>query len=367
MLLKKRNLVLAVGMIWAMTFMSCSRDNVDSEPIPTVCPLENELNYDKLITLSSGIEVAKLGDDYIYLGDILLTEEQLKNLDEKGSMFPEETLTKENKPSYVGDGLPISPIFGVNNLPSQMEAKAVGRHPYQNMFWSMLRYTFSSNLNDYQKQQILEAISYIESQTNARFYNATGQPTIDPNYGFAYPYVEFTSSNVNNSYVGRKGGKQVLNLYNYDRGTIVHEICHALGMFHEQCRADRDHHINVNYGNIISGNQHNFQKETNNYYMIGTFDFNSVMLYSPYAFAINPSVPTITKKDGSIYNANRTGLSDMDRRFINTFYLPFKARQDVCIELDDIVYDSNNNPLSESQRIQLEQQLNMNRCSYPLQ
>lgn len=221
-------------------------------------------------------------------------------------------------------------------------------------------------MSNYQKEQILDAISHIEELTNARFYNATGEPTVHPTYGFAYPYVEFTPSDVNNSYVGRIGGKQILNLYNFDRGTIVHEICHALGMFHEQCRADRDSYITVHYDNISSQNKHNFQKETRNYYILGDFDFNSIMLYSSYAFALDYSKPTLTKKDGTNFYANGSELSDMDRRFINTFYLPFKAREDVCVELDNVVYDSNNNPISEEQRVQLEKRLNMNRCSYPL-
>lgn len=346
-------------------FLSCN--NEDESLKIAVDPTAQESNsFDELQTLKSGVQIAKKGDNYIYLGDILLTDEQLKNLDEEGSIFPKEPLSEENKPTYITDGEPISPIFGVNNLPSKINTNAVGRSPYQGMFWSVLRYTFSPNLNSYQKEQILDAISHIEQLTNARFYNATGEPKVDPTYGFAYPYVEFTPSDINSSYIGKIGGKQILNLNNFDRRTIVHQICHALGMFHEQCRKDRDDYITVRYDNISSQNQHNFQKETRNYCILGSFDFNSVMLYSSYAFALDYSQPTITKKDGSIFHSNRSGLSEMDRKFINTFYLPFKARKDVCIELDDVVYDNNNNPLSEEQKIQLEKRLNANRCRYPL-
>ncbi|CAI9429381.1 M12 family metallopeptidase [Candidatus Ornithobacterium hominis] len=350
---------------FAIMFSSCNNED-DSQRV-VIDPTALELNsFDELKTLKSGVEIAKKGDDYIYLGDILLSAKQLKKLEETGSIFPEESLTEENKPAHVTNGRPISPVFGVNNLPSDVGTYAVGGSPYQGMFWAMLRYTFSPNLSNYQKEQILDAISHIEELTNARFYNATGEPTVHPTYGFAYPYVEFTPSDVNNSYVGRIGGKQILNLYNFDRGTIVHEICHALGMFHEQCRADRDSYITVHYDNISSQNKHNFQKETRNYYILGDFDFNSIMLYSSYAFALDYSKPTLTKKDGTDFYANGSELSDMDRRFINTFYLPFKAREDVCVELDNVVYDSNNNPISEEQRVQLEKRLNMNRCSYPL-
>ena len=319
------------------------------------------------VTLKSGVKVEKIGDDYVYLGDIVLSDKQLKLLDETGSMFPED-LTEENEPYLIDSGKPISPIYGTNTVPNTSTggSKAVGLNPYQGMFWAMVRYTYGNNLSSYQKSRIADAIRYIESETNARFYNATGKPTRDPKWGFDYPYVEFMSSDVNNSHVGRIGGRQVINLYNFDRGTIVHEICHALGMFHEQSRADRDTYINVHYGNIQPGKRSNFNKETRNYYIMGAFDFNSVMLYSSYnSFAIDYSKPTMTKKDGTAFYDNN-GLSEWDRRFINTFYLPYVAREDVCVELDSVVYDRYNNKLSEEDRIYLEEQLNRNRCSYPL-
>lgn len=36
----------------------------------------------------------------------------------------------------------------------------------------------------------------------------------------------------------------------------MHEIMHALGIFHEQSRADRDRFVKVNWENIIKGTIH---------------------------------------------------------------------------------------------------------------
>ena len=64
------------------------------------------------------------------------------------------------------------------------------------------------------------------------------------------------------SYVGRYGGAQVVSLQPPDEkgpnclggpGRALHELMHALGIFHEQSRADRDEYVEVILDNIIPG------------------------------------------------------------------------------------------------------------------
>ena len=55
---------------------------------------------------------------------------------------------------------------------------------------------------------------------------------------------------------GRLGnGEQIVSLGKqcYSKGTVMHELLHTLGFYHEQSRADRDHYIIVHYDNIKKG------------------------------------------------------------------------------------------------------------------
>lgn len=62
------------------------------------------------------------------------------------------------------------------------------------------------------------------------------------------------------SYVGKKGGQQILSLQPPDSrsrrcfvsvGKPIHEMLHALGIFHEQARPDRDNYIDIIEENIV--------------------------------------------------------------------------------------------------------------------
>ncbi|XP_017890270.1 zinc metalloproteinase nas-13 [Ceratina calcarata] len=118
------------------------------------------------------------------------------------------------------------------------------------------------------------------------------------------------------SYVGRLGKGQVVNLQNpgcVRHGTVVHELMHAIGFYHQQSAADRDEWVTINWQNIQSGKEHNFNKyddRTVTDYGIG-YDYTSVMHYSSHAFSKNKE-PTITPKKDNVEIGQRKGLSVKD-------------------------------------------------------
>jgi hypothetical protein len=136
-------------------------------------------------------------------------------------------------------------------------------------------------------------------------------------------YVLFQDGSGCSSMVGRTGGKQTITLSSScSVGSTAHEMGHALGLFHEQSRSDRDQHLTVNWGNIQSGYDRNFKtwKERGGGGMdVGAYNPESIMHYSSMAFSKNGK-PTLLKKDGSRISGQRKTISTGDAEAIRLMY-----------------------------------------------
>src|SRR6185369_2088780 len=102
------------------------------------------------------------------------------------------------------------------------------------------------------QDRVTNAITMIES--------STGGVTFVPRMGQA-DYVKFIASDGCSSPVGRKGGEQTIKLADgCGTGATAHEMLHALGMFHEQSRCDRDKYVEIQFDNIADSLEFNFNK-----------------------------------------------------------------------------------------------------------
>ena len=130
--------------------------------------------------------------------------------------------------------------------------------------------------------------------------------------------------------LGMAGGAQQFDIGSnaWNRGTLIHELGHTLGLIHEHQRSDRDTFVTINFSNVPGGlGDGNFIRiptSTNN----GLYDFLSVMHYARKTLAVNPAIDTITPNAGYTQFIDIMGnnpdrvLSRGDRNGIAMMYMP---------------------------------------------
>lgn len=109
--------------------------------------------------------------------------------------------------------------------------------------------------------------------------------------------------------------------------TIVHEIGHAIGFYHEHSRPDRDEYISVVEENVFPGFLSAFNTipdETANLLNLG-YDYASIMHYSPDTFAI-PGTEVIISTKPNIIFGDAAELSPLDVAKTNALYQCGKQR-----------------------------------------
>ncbi len=160
------------------------------------------------------------------------------------------------------------------------------------------------------KSRVNKAMNHWKNKTKIRFVERTNQRD----------YVYFTDDGGCYSYVGKIGGRQIISIgSNCSKGNTIHEIGHAIGMYHEQSHPKRDDFVKINFQNITSGREGNFRIQSASNVKTTNFDLGSIMMYGSFFFSKNGK-PTIVKKNGNTFNVQRKKLSNKDINVVKKIY-----------------------------------------------
>lgn len=274
--------------------LSCNKSFEDKEtvwPINTTMQTSikpddtTNVSYGKFIRLNNGLILEKIDTNYFLEEDMRYTLPELKKVSELStdSYHPREE--------------------SVSSFPT---------------YWSgrIVPFSFDSSCSNSFQTHAYAAMNTIASECGVRFIAATTQTD---------KIVFHQSTSGNDSPVGKSGGAQTINIQSYtNTGTIIHEILHSLGFYHEHSRTDRDDYITICWSNIKIGKRHNFDKHS-----IGlcstALDTASIMIYGSKTddvnFVYNTNLPMLTDLYGGDIEW-KYSLSPIDIQDLRNIYGP---------------------------------------------
>jgi hypothetical protein len=222
-------------------------------------------------------------------GDIVLgTVEELRN--------PDPKVLEQNEEERVRDG-----DTGERGL---VIAGSQFRWPNKTM-----PYEIDPNLPN--QSRVQQAMEHITSKTGFTFVKRTNQAD----------YVRFRwHPSSANSQLGKRGGEQIINLADWAAvGNTIHEMLHAMGVYHEQGRSDRDDYIRIHWTNLEDGWASQYAQPVGAL-SIATYDYCSIMHYSQTGGA-KPGLNAFTVlKPTSCTVGQRQVMSEKDISTVKSIY-----------------------------------------------
>uniref|UniRef100_A0A0N5A9B9 Metalloendopeptidase n=1 Tax=Syphacia muris TaxID=451379 RepID=A0A0N5A9B9_9BILA len=209
----------------------------------------------------------------------------------------------------------IKKFVEANNNSSRVTRNAI-RQTYRRWPDGIVPYTMSTQYGPYARSIIAKAMQEYHDKTCIKF--VPRNPSRHNDYVYIHPDAGCYSL------VGRTGGRQPISLDSgcIQTGTIVHELMHAVGFFHEQSRADRDKYIEIVWQNVLKGANDQFEKYGLNVldHLGEPYDYASIMHYGPYAFSDNGKKTIVPRNIGAERMGQRIAFSDIDLRKLNKLY-----------------------------------------------
>lgn len=117
------------------------------------------------------------------------------------------------------------------------------------------------------------------------------------------------------SYIGdiHQGAQDINGGFDCPIPSLLHEMGHAVGLYHEQSRQDRDSFVDFMLDNVIDGEETAYSQSNDNEQDIGLYDFASIMQYYPLAFSRNGQETMESKPAGIEFGVGSTySAGDID-------------------------------------------------------
>lgn len=189
----------------------------------------------------------------------------------------------------------------------------------------------SAGITASERAAMLSAMDWWTTPTGVKFVYRTAQA----NYLLI---ARSTDAGVSSSAVGMVGGGQEVRIWNThwnNTGLVAHELCHALGFWHEQSRPDRDDFVRIEWQNIADEREPNFEIRQDSSTLGSPYDYLSIMHYSACAFSecslcipLDAGCRSITTLDPGyqMQIGQRSNLSALDIQDMVDVYGPRTAR-----------------------------------------